>query len=501
MSALITLLYAFAAFVGAAFGFMELRMLARYLKHRGAIQSDETWGAVSQADENGRPWPTVTIQIPLYNERTSAEQIVRAAAAQEYPQERFDIQVLDDSSDETSEIVARVTQEVVQDGVRIAHVQRADRVGYKAGAMAKGLERSESEFVAVFDADFVPDPTFLRSMLRDQQPFEDPKVAFAQARWAWGADAKEGWLQAVLALLLDRHFHIQKPVRAFLGNVTTFNGSGGIWRRAAIDDAGGWTADTLTEDLDLSYRCALGGWHGRYLHNVEVLNELPGHMRAFKLQQRRWAKGTAQCLRKLTSRVMGSGQAVEDRWEEVFLLAGYAIHPVLFFSLLLWPWAVLYIDRTLFWVLQAFMGLGIAAAALSLLVTIRERDGGWSLRALREAVAGLAVGVGMMVNNTVGQVEGFSVSGGEFMRTPKGAAPSPNGAGGSEASGAPTAAARAYRAPLHWTFYGELAVMGYCVWGAYFLIQQGEPLWAIAMILWAFCLGLVAQQQLIGRRA
>lgn len=493
MSVLITLLYGFAALLSAAFGLVELRMLARFLKHRARIRAPASWRRNGAADGHEDVAPTVTIQIPLYNERTSAEQIVRAAAAQDYPRDRFDIQVLDDSTDETSAIVAHVSDEVRRSGVAIAHLRRDSRDGYKAGALAEGLERSRSEFVAVFDADFVPERGFLTAMLRRERPFEDPHVAFAQARWAWEASQRRGWLARVLALLLERHFRIQKPTRAYLGNVTTFNGSGGIWRRAAIDDAGGWTSDTLTEDLDLSYRCALAGWQGRYLHDVRVLNELPGHMRAFKLQQRRWAQGTAQCLRKLTRRVMGSGDLVEDRWEEIFLLAGYAIHPVLLLCLVLWPWAVLYMDRTVFWIMQGFMALGISAAALSLLMTVHERDGRWSLGGIQEVVAGLCVGIGMMVNNTVGQIQGFLAPGGEFMRTPKGS-PRQTAA---ESNGRPVA--RPYPSPLHWSFFGEALALAYCVAGATLLIRSGEGLWALAMILWAACLGLVIQQQLTTR--
>jgi hypothetical protein len=192
---------------------------------------------------------------------------------------------------------------------------------------------------------------------------------------------------------------------------------------------------------------------------------------------------------------MGSGDAVEDRWEEVFLLAGYAIHPLLFVSLLLWPWAVLYMDRTVFFVLQGFMALGIAAAALSLLVTIRERDDRWLVASLFEVVAGLCVGVGMMVNNTVGQLQGFLASGGEFARTPKRSR---------TASGLATAVSgsdRPYASPLHWTFFAEVLIIGYCLMTAVFLVRQGEGLWAVAMVFWAACLGLVVQQQMTRHNA
>jgi cellulose synthase/poly-beta-1,6-N-acetylglucosamine synthase-like glycosyltransferase len=489
MSLVITLLYGTAALFLAAFGFWELRMLTHFLRNREAIRGISADENVSPASAQGIDPPTVTIQIPLFNERTSAEQIILAASAQDYPKDRFDVQVLDDSTDETPQIVAKVVEQMRAQGIQIEHLHRDNRRGYKAGALADGLERSASEFVAVFDADFVPEPGFLSRLVLEARAFDDPSVAFVQARWAWGS-AIEGWLPAALALLLDRHFRVQKPTRAFEGNVTTFNGSGGIWRRKAIDSAGGWTADTLTEDLDLSYRCALDGWRGRYLANVMVMNELPGHMRAFKLQQRRWSKGSAQCFRKLTGRVLSAKDVVQHRWDEAFMLAGYAIHPLLLASLLLWPWAVLYVDRTLFWVLQGFMSLGIVAAAASFLITVQEREEPRSLATLGKVVVSLCVGMGLMVNNTVGQIQGFTTSGGEFVRTPKRKRVSTDG------SLAALGAEQAYSSPLHWTFFAEILVIAYCLAGAAFLVQQGEGLWSVAMIFWAACLGLMVQQQM-----
>ncbi|MEX2472549.1 MAG: glycosyltransferase [Gemmatimonadota bacterium] len=526
---MISLLYGLAAVFGAAFAVIELRMLYRFLTNRadiraGASAYDEKAQGSDRAQEEVTP--TVTIQIPLYNERTSAEQIVRAAAAQDYPRDRFDIQVLDDSTDETSEIVASVVQEVLAEGVRIEHIRRGHRTGYKAGALSEGLQRSDARFVALFDADFVPDPGFLRALLVNDRPFDDPTVAFVQARWSW-ARGFDRLLPSALSLLLDRHFAIQKPTQEFVGNVTTFNGSAGIWRRAAIDDAGGWTADTLTEDLDLSYRCALRGWHGRYVQSVHVPNELPEHMRAFKLQQRRWAKGNAQCFRKLTGRVLGSGSVVRDRLDEAFVLAGYAIHPLLLMSLILWPWAVLYVDRTLFWVLQALMSLGMIAAVLSFFVTVQERDRRLSWRSVGEVLFGMGVGMGLMVNNTVGQIQGFFQSGGEFLRTPKGTALASSGAeagagsrtvegsptttddpaAGASATGAAAARAtvapvkrvrpKAYASPLDWTFFAEILVMAYCAFGAALLIQSGEAFWSMPMFMWALCMGLMVQQQMV----
>lgn len=494
MSLVITLLYGSAALFLAAFGFWELRMLVHFLRNRAAIRGVPTEQANRPSQGDDLVPSTVTIQIPLYNERTSAEQIILAAAAQEYPTDRFDVQVLDDSTDETPQIVAKVVEQVRSTGIRIEHIHRDNRRGYKAGALAEGLERSDAELVAVFDADFVPEPGFLRRLILDARAFEDPSIAFVQARWAWGA-AVDGWLASALALLLDRHFRVQKPSREYAGNVTTFNGSGGIWRRKAIDSAGGWTSDTLTEDLDLSYRCALDGWRGRYLQDVMVQNELPGEMRAFKLQQRRWARGSAQCFKKLTGRVMSAKEVVRHRWDEAFMLAGYAIHPLLLASLILWPWAVLYVDRTLFWILQGLMSLGIVAAMASFLITVRERDEPWSVETFGRVVVSLCVGMGLMVNNTVGQIQGFTTRGGEFARTPKRKHVVKDDA--LTALGAD----RAYSSPLHWTFFAEVLVMAYCLAGAVFLVQQGEGLWSLAMLFWGACLGLMVQQQMATRLA
>jgi cellulose synthase/poly-beta-1,6-N-acetylglucosamine synthase-like glycosyltransferase len=494
MSALITVLYTVAALLAAAFAFVELRMLWRFLTNRTAIREAVAGTTASGGGPSNVVPPTVTIQIPLYNERTTAEQIVRAAAAQDYPRDRFDIQVLDDSTDETREIVARVVEDVRTSGIRIEHLHRTDRKGYKAGALAAGLEHTDAEFLALFDADFVPEPDFLGRLLVEDRAFDDPKVAFVQARWAWSGPVRD-LFTAALALLIDRHFFVQKPTRAFLGEVTTFNGSAGIWRRQAVDEAGGWSADTLTEDLDLSYRCALRGWRGAYVHGVAVPNEVPGHMRAFKMQQHRWAKGNAQCFKSLTGRVMASKGVLRDRIDEAFLLAGYAIHPILLANVLLWPWAVLEMDRTLFLVLQAFMGLAILVAPLSFVITVLERDGGWSFSSLGEVVAGICVGIGLMVNNSAGQIQGFIEAGGEFVRTPKS---NRQPAVRATASGG---MAKAYASPLHWTFFAELLVIAYCLMSTALLFSQGEALWAIPLLFWAMCLGLVAQLQIAPRLA
>ncbi len=488
MIIVLTALYLIAASLAAAPAVFELRLLARFVRHRRGIRAAVTTHGGGGLDD-GR-LPTVTIQIPLYNERTAAEQIILAAAAQDYPSELLDVQVLDDSTDETSAIVARTVEQVRAGGVSIRHLRRDNRKGFKAGALAKGLEQSSAEFVAIFDADFTPDPTFLQRTLVRERAFDDPKVAFVQARWSWAGT--QSLFHAAVALLMDRHFFIQKPTRAFMGNVTVFNGSAGIWRRAAIDAVGGWSADTLTEDLDLSYRCALAGWEGRYLRDVTVPSELPGDMRAFKLQQHRWARGNAQCMRKLTARVLTSPGVIRERWEEAQYLAGYAVHPILLANLLLWPWAVLNMDRGLFLFLQVFLFVFNLVAPLSFLLVLRERGDRLSLESVMRVVAGMCLGIGLMIANTVGQVQGLLSQRGEFARTPK-AARWRDGAGGELAELA--AAARPYRSTLHWTFFLELLVIAYCAIGLSLLVMRGQGLWAFPLFFWGGCLTLVVVLQ------
>ena len=494
MPFLITFLYVLASVLGASFAYVEFRLLARFLRNRADIREAVRSHRLAPVGVDGSETPpTLTIQVPLYNERFSAEQVIRATAAQEYPKDRFDIQVLDDSTDDTSDIVAQVVAELKAQGVQVEHIRRGHRNGYKAGALAEGLERSAAEYVAVFDADFSPSPDFLWRLLVEEDAFCDPAVAFVQTRWAWHRSVR-GVFSSALALLLNRHFLIQKPTRVLAGHVTTFNGSGGIWRRAAIDEAGGWSADTLTEDLDLSFRCALKGWRGHYIRDVSVLNELPGHMRAFKLQQRRWARGNAQCVRKLARKVLASGNTLRDPIEEAFLLAGYAIHPILLAYLLLWPFAVLYVDRGFFWVMQGFMVFATLAAPLTSLVTVRERGDVWTISSAGEVLAGMCIGLGLMVNNTVAQMQGFFLAEGEFVRTPKGTR---------KTSGPPDAspATSLYRSPLHWTFFLELIVLGYCLLGSAVLITRGEALWAFPLLFWGMCVALVARLQLTAQPA
>lgn len=239
-------------------------------------------------------FPPVTVQLPIYNERYVVERLLEAIAALEYPHHKLEIQVLDDSTDETVDIIAAKVEELQAKGVNIHHIRRASRKGYKAGALEYGLPLAQGEFIAIFDADFLPYPDFL---LRTIPWFNDEEIGVVQTRWGH-VNKDYSMLTRLQAFGLDGHFTIEQGGRSHAGSFINFNGTGGVWRKKCIEDAGGWSDDTLTEDLDLSYRAQMRGWRFKYLEEVEAPAELPVLMPAIKSQQFRWNKGAAECARK-----------------------------------------------------------------------------------------------------------------------------------------------------------------------------------------------------------
>ncbi|WP_266369264.1 cellulose synthase family protein [Tellurirhabdus rosea] len=244
--------------------------------------------------------PVVTIQLPIYNELYVAERLIDAVCSLRYPASKLEIQMLDDSTDETVEIIARKVAEYQQKGIDIKHIRRPDRKGFKAGALAYGLERARGQFISIFDADFMPEPEFL---LKTIPHFEDPKVGIVQTRWTH-LNQDYSVLTKLQAFGLNAHFFIEQSGRNAEGYFMNFNGTAGVWRKTAILDAGGWSSDTLTEDLDLSYRAQLRGWKFVYREDIGSPAELPVAMNALKSQQYRWMKGAAECARKLMTRVL-----------------------------------------------------------------------------------------------------------------------------------------------------------------------------------------------------
>ena len=279
-------------------------------------------------------WPKVTVQLPIYNERYVIERLVDAVAQLDYPRELIDIQVLDDSNDLTQEVARDCVERHQALGVPIIYLHRDHREGFKAGALQEGLELAAGELVTIFDADFIPPADFLR---RTVPYFADANIAMVQTRWSY-INRNHSKLTEVEAILLDGHFAIEHSSRYRSGLFFNFNGTAGIWRRSAIEDAGGWQHDTLTEDTDLSYRAQLRGWRFLYLPEIECPSELPVEMNAFKSQQARWAKGLMQTAKKVLPRVLRSDAPGAVKAEAFFHLTANLSYPLMvFLSIILLP--------------------------------------------------------------------------------------------------------------------------------------------------------------------
>jgi cellulose synthase/poly-beta-1,6-N-acetylglucosamine synthase-like glycosyltransferase len=270
--------------------------------------------------------PHVLVQIPVYNEPLVVERALVAAAALDWPRDRLTIQLLDDSTDITPDIAVHAVARLKRDGVDVVHVRRADRSGFKAGALAAGLALSEAPYVAVFDADFVPASDWLKGAMA--AILAEPKAAFVQTRIEWG-NGERNWLTRAQRLMQDAHFAVEQDVRARRGVPFQFNGTGGIWRRAAVEEAGGWSHDTLSEDLDLVLRTHLKGWHGVFLMEPHVTGELPSKLDDFSAQQSRWSKGFVQVARKLLGSIWKSDWSDEAKFTTTVALGQQLIFPVL----------------------------------------------------------------------------------------------------------------------------------------------------------------------------
>jgi cellulose synthase/poly-beta-1,6-N-acetylglucosamine synthase-like glycosyltransferase len=359
-------------------------------------------------------WPRVTVQLPLYNERYVAERLIAATGALDYPRDRLELQILDDSTDDTTALAAQAVARLRDQGVDAVLLHRSDRRGFKAGALAEGLKVAKGDRVAIFDADFVPEPDFLR---RAVPWLEDPHTGLVQARWGHlnGAD---GWLTAAQATMLDGHFVVEHGARHALGRWFNFNGTAGVWKKEAIASAGGWSADTLTEDLDLSYRAQLAGWRFAYVDDLVAPAELPATFAAFKSQQHRWARGSVQTAKKLLGRIWRSEAPFGTKVEATFHLAANAGYPLALGLAVLLPLAVVARGRALAPELLALdLALFVAATgSVALFYGVAVR--GDPARIVRFPLV-FALGLGMAVHQTRAVVEGLIGEVGTFVRTPK----------------------------------------------------------------------------------
>ena len=367
--------------------------------------------------------PFVTIQLPLYNERYVVERLIRKVAEIDYPKDRFELQILDDSSDETTAIAQQVIEDLKPTDVQISLVRRPDRVGFKAGALAYGMKICKGEFLAIFDADFLPEKDFLKKTI---PYFADEKVGVVQTRWTH-INEDYSLLTKVQAFGLNAHFSIEQGGRNHGGHFINFNGTAGVWRKTCIEDAGGWSADTLTEDLDLSYRAQLRGWHFQYLEAVESPAELPAAMNALKNQQFRWTKGAAECTRKNLLKVLKTKHLpISTKLHAIFHLMNSFIFICAFgVAILSLPIFYIKVSHPEYALLFRYAtGFVICMVFLMIFYWVSLRSQGQGLwKSLKEFFwkfpVFLSLSMGMSLHNGIAVFEGYIGKKSPFVRTPK----------------------------------------------------------------------------------
>ncbi len=406
--------------------------------------------------------PRLTVQLPIFNEQFVIERLLENVCRLEYPREKLDIQVLDDSTDETVEVARGAVERWAALGYPVTYHHRTNREGFKAGALHEGLKTARGEFVAIFDADFVPPADFL---LRTVHHFTDPQVGMVQTRWTH-INRNYSFLSEVEAILLDGHFILEHGGRSRTGVFFNFNGTAGVWRRCAIDDAGGWEHDTLTEDTDLSYRAQLKGWRFVYLQDVECPAELPVEMTAFKTQQARWAKGLIQTAKKILPLVMRANVPWRVKLEAWYHLTANISYPLMvLLSTLLLPAMIIRFYQGWFQMLYIDVPLFLASTfSISSFYLVSQKElfpGRW-YRTFLYLPFLMALGIGLTVTNTKAVLEALLGIKSPFARTPKYRVESKKD----------KVRTSKYRKGLGWVPWIELAVGGYFFLTVLYAIQN-----------------------------
>jgi cellulose synthase/poly-beta-1,6-N-acetylglucosamine synthase-like glycosyltransferase len=399
--------------------YLALGILAIYSVHRlYLVRLRRTLDGPRPSPPPPEAWPSITVQLPLFNEPNVAARLIDAVASIRYAG-RLDIQVLDDSTDTTPEVVAARVAKWQAAGVSISHIRRGSREGYKAGSLAYGMACSDSQLFAVFDADFVP-PSDIFTRMVPYFGAETSRVGMVQARWAH-LNREHSLLTRVQAIYLDAHFAVESAARNLGGRYFNFNGTAGIWRRDAINDAGGWSASTLTEDLDLSYRAQLAGWKFVFLPGVEVPAELPAALSGFQEQQHRWAKGSIQTARKVLPRIVHSQLPFRVKSEAFFHLTNNSAYLLtLVLALLIVPAIVVRQQLGLLWTMSIDVVMFLTSTGSVLRFYIEgQRRAGQRRPTTRELLAVIPIGIGISIRNSAAVLEGLFERGGHFRRTPK----------------------------------------------------------------------------------
>ncbi len=399
---IVVLLFTIATTWLALYGLHVLGLITLYLRHRKNRSKPIVFSTL----------PIVTVQLPMYNEASVAERVIDAAANLDWPLDRLQIQVLDDSTDRTTALARSRVEFYKAHGLDIELLHRSNRSGFKAGALSAAMDKAKGEFIAIFDADFVPEKNFLKQMLPH---FNHDSIGFVQARWDHLPTTAP--LARALAIAVDGHFVVEQFSRNRSNLPMIFNGSAGIWRRSCIEDSGGWSHDTLCEDMDLSMRAAMRGWQCAFLPEVTVPQEEPEHVINIKSQHGRWAKGGAQCLRKLSWPLIKSKLSWQQKFFSLMYLSGYAAHLMMFIVVLMWlPLAIN--PEWLQHVPLGFLSLGGIGLPIEHVLSQIVLYKNWKRKLLMFPLL-LAIGFGMTFNNAWNVLEGLLNRSSEFKRTPK----------------------------------------------------------------------------------
>ncbi len=399
--------YFVALFILFVFGLHGFIMIFYYKKYR-----DNKPVPTDKIEE-----PLVTIQLPLYNEMYVVERLINAVCEIDYPKDKLEIQVLDDSTDETVKITAKAVAQKKNEGFDIIHVRRSNREGFKAGALKEGLITAKGEFIAIFDADFIPDKSFLRKTLSF---FTDENIGLVQTRWEH-LNGDFSLLTKAQALALDGHFVIEQSVRNKAGFFINFNGTGGVWRKACIEDAGNWHADTLTEDLDLSYRAQLNGWRFVYLKDFTSPAELPSEINALKSQQFRWTKGAIETAKKILPLVWKSDVPMRVKLQSTFHLTNNLVFPFILLAAIL-NVPLIFIKNSgahdIYFAILSLFVLAFISSFVFYLYSQKDVRADWRKKIVLFPLF-MAGSMGFAVNNSRAVIEGLLSRKSEFVRTPK----------------------------------------------------------------------------------
>src|SRR5437868_13888432 len=445
--------------------FIVLILLASYGLHRYTLvylYYKKKKNRTTEPTEIFADLPRVTVQLPIFNEQFVVDRLLQAVCKLDFPREKLDIQLLDDSTDETIEVALSLVERYAALGHPVSYLHRDNRRGFKAGALEEGLKTAKGEFVAIFDADFVPPPDFLLKCIHH---FTDPKVGMVQTRWT-NINRNYSVLTEVEAILLDGHFVLEHSARSRSGVFFNFNGTAGMWRRSAIDEAGGWQHDTLTEDTDLSYRAQLQGWKFVYLQDVECPAELPVEMTAFKTQQARWAKGLIQTGKKILPRVLRSKAPLHVKLEAWYHLTSNLSYPLMIvLSVLLLPAMIIRFYQGWFQMLYIDLPLFLASTfSISSFYLVSQRElfpRSWP-RSLLYLPFLMALGIGLTITNTRAVLEALAGKQSAFARTPKYRVVSKQDKVG----------ANKYRKRLGWVPWIELLIGSYFSLAVYYAVDN-----------------------------